>query len=118
MASSGLRKEIWARRGFDERMQYSEDDEHTGWCRAQGWRVVYVPESVVMHSHDYAGPLAPWTRSAPIMRFGAASVKRGLLPSATPLLQNSPNRRVASRLLWLLMDPASADAPASAIANQ
>ena len=53
MASSGIRKDIWAKRGFDERMQYSEDDDYTRWCRAQGWRVVYVPESVVMHSHNY-----------------------------------------------------------------
>jgi rhamnosyltransferase len=53
MASSGLRKDVWARRGFLEKMQYSEDDEYTRWCRAQGLRVVYCPESVVMHSHNY-----------------------------------------------------------------
>ena len=53
MVSSGLRKEIWAKRGFREEMQYSEDDEYTRWCRAQGYRVVYCPESVVMHSHNY-----------------------------------------------------------------
>jgi rhamnosyltransferase len=53
MASSGIRKDIWTRRGFNERMQYSEDDEYTRWCRAQGYRVAYVPESVVMHSHNY-----------------------------------------------------------------
>ena len=53
MASSGIRKDIWSRRCFDERMQYSEDDEFTRWCRAQGYNVVYVPESVVMHSHNY-----------------------------------------------------------------
>jgi rhamnosyltransferase len=53
MVSSGLRKDIWAQRGFLEQMQYSEDDEYTRWCRAQGYRVVYVPESVAMHSHNY-----------------------------------------------------------------
>ena len=53
MVSSGLRKDIWAKRGFLEKMQYSEDDEYTRWCRAQGYRVVYCPESVVMHSHNY-----------------------------------------------------------------
>ena len=53
MVSSGLRKNIWAKRGFLEKMQYSEDDEYTRWCRAQGYRIVYVPESVVMHSHNY-----------------------------------------------------------------
>ncbi len=53
MASSGLRKDIWQRRGFLEKMQYSEDDEYTRWCRAEGYRVVYCPESVAMHSHNY-----------------------------------------------------------------
>ena len=53
MVSSGLRKDVWAQRGFDEMMQYSEDDEYTRWCRANGYRVVYCPESVVMHSHNY-----------------------------------------------------------------
>lgn len=53
MVSSGLRKEVWARRGFLESMQYSEDDEYTRWCRAEGYEIAYVPESVVMHSHNY-----------------------------------------------------------------
>jgi rhamnosyltransferase len=53
MVSSGLRKDIWSRRGFLEQMQYSEDDEYTRWCRAQGYEIVYVPESVVVHSHNY-----------------------------------------------------------------
>jgi len=58
MVSSGLRKDIWAKRGFLEKMQYSEDDEYTRWCRAQGYRVVYCPESVVMHSHNYGAQQA------------------------------------------------------------
>jgi rhamnosyltransferase len=62
MVSSGLRKDIWAKRGFLEKMQYSEDDEYTRWCRAQGYRVVYVPESVVMHSHNYT-PQQAYKRS-------------------------------------------------------
>jgi rhamnosyltransferase len=53
MVSSGLRKDIWRQRGFLEKMQYSEDDEYTRWCRSQGYRIVYCPESVVMHSHNY-----------------------------------------------------------------
>jgi rhamnosyltransferase len=53
MVSSGIRKDIWARRGFLEKMQYSEDDEFTRWCVAQGYRIAYCPESVVMHSHNY-----------------------------------------------------------------
>ncbi len=53
MASSGIRKDIWMKRGFNERLQYSEDDEYTRWCVACGYRIVYVPDSVVMHSHNY-----------------------------------------------------------------
>jgi len=62
MVSSGLRKDVWARRGFLEKMQYSEDDEYTRWCRAQGYRVAYCPESVVMHSHNYT-PQQAYKRS-------------------------------------------------------
>ena len=53
MVSSGLRKDVWARRGFREDLQYAEDDEYTRWCKAQGFQVAYVPESVAMHSHNY-----------------------------------------------------------------
>ena len=53
MASSGLRKDIWAQRGFLETLRYSEDDEYTRWCVAQGYRVAYCEESVAMHSHNY-----------------------------------------------------------------
>ncbi|MDE3083937.1 MAG: glycosyltransferase [Verrucomicrobiota bacterium] len=62
MASSGLRKDIWAMRGFLETMQYSEDDEYTRWCRAQGYRIAYCPESAVMHSHNYT-PRQAYKRS-------------------------------------------------------
>jgi rhamnosyltransferase len=53
MVSSGLRRDVWCQRGFDERMQYSEDDEYTRWCRQQGYAVRYIPQSVVIHSHNY-----------------------------------------------------------------
>ena len=53
MVSSGLRKDIWQRRGFREDLQYAEDDEYTRWCKTQGCDVVYVPDSVAMHSHNY-----------------------------------------------------------------
>jgi rhamnosyltransferase len=62
MVSSGLRKDIWSRRGFLEKMQYSEDDEYTRWCREQNYDVVFVPESVVMHSHNYT-PQQAYKRS-------------------------------------------------------
>jgi rhamnosyltransferase len=53
MVSSGIRKDIWAQRGFLPKMQYSEDDEYTRWCRSQGYRIIYCPQSVVIHSHNY-----------------------------------------------------------------
>jgi rhamnosyltransferase len=53
MVSSGLRKDVWTKRGFREDLQYAEDDEYTRWCKAQGYAVAYVPESVAMHSHNY-----------------------------------------------------------------
>ena len=53
MVSSGLRRDIWAGRRFSEELQYAEDDEYTRWARASGYAVVYCPESVVMHSHNY-----------------------------------------------------------------
>ena len=53
MVSSALRKSVWAKRGFREDLQYAEDDEYTRWCKAQGYQVAYVSESVAMHSHNY-----------------------------------------------------------------
>jgi rhamnosyltransferase len=53
MVSSGLRKDVWSRRGFLENLQYAEDDEYTRWARAQGFQVVYCPDSVAIHSHNY-----------------------------------------------------------------
>jgi rhamnosyltransferase len=53
MVSSGLRKDVWSRRGFREDLQYAEDDEYTRWARQQGYEVRYVPESIAMHSHNY-----------------------------------------------------------------
>jgi rhamnosyltransferase len=53
MVSSGIRRDVWAKRGFNPELQYSEDDEYTRWCRARGYGIAYVPESVVMHSHNY-----------------------------------------------------------------
>ncbi len=80
MASSGIRRDVWLRRGFLESMQYSEDEEYTRWCRAQGCRVVYCPESVVAHSHNYT-PRQAYKRS-----FGEAwaLAAMGLGPPAKP----------------------------------
>jgi rhamnosyltransferase len=58
MVSSGLRKEVWARRPFREDLQYAEDDDYTRWCRSAGYEVKYVPESVAIHSHNYSAEQA------------------------------------------------------------
>src|SRR4029078_10925567 len=62
MVSSGIRKDIWARRGFLEKLQYAEDDEYTRWARANNYNVIYCPTSVVMHSHNYS-PAQAYQRS-------------------------------------------------------
>jgi rhamnosyltransferase len=76
MASSGLRKDVWAKRGFLEALQYSEDDEYTRWCKEQGYTVGYCPASVVMHSHNYTTPQA-YKRS-----FGEARALAAVWPGA------------------------------------
>ncbi|MCF7732354.1 MAG: glycosyltransferase [Akkermansiaceae bacterium] len=58
MVSSGLRRDVWAQRGFREDLQYAEDDEYTRWCVGHGYRIHYVAESVAMHSHNYSAPQA------------------------------------------------------------
>lgn len=83
MVSSGLRKDIWSRRGFLEKMQYSEDDEYTRWCRAEGYRIVYIPESAVMHSHNYT-PQQAYKRS-----FGEAKALAAVW-NGTPAQINFP----------------------------
>ena len=62
MVSSGIRKDIWRQRGFLEKLQYAEDDEYTRWAKENGYKVVYCPDSVVMHSHNYT-PAQAYKRS-------------------------------------------------------
>ena len=58
MVSSGLRKDIWGRRGFLENLQYAEDDEYTRWAKASGYEVVYCADSIAIHSHNYTAQQA------------------------------------------------------------
>ncbi len=62
MVSSGIRKDVWRQRGFLEKLQYAEDDEYTRWAKANGYKVVYCEDSVVMHSHNYT-PAQAYKRS-------------------------------------------------------
>ena len=79
MVSSGIRRDVWARRGFLESLQYSEDDEYSRWCLSQGYEVRYCPESIVMHSHNYT-PAQAYKRS-----FGEAK-------ALAAMWQQSPGR--------------------------
>jgi len=97
MVSSGLRKDIWARRGFFEEFQYSEDDEYTRWCRTQGFNVVYCRESVVMHSHNYS-PQQAYRRS-----FGEARALAGVW-TGSPAQFNWPKTVLFGLLRDVLRD--------------
>lgn len=72
MVSSGVRKDIWSKRGFLEKLQYAEDHEYTLWCKSAGYKVVYCLQSVVMHSHNYT-PKEAYKRSFGDARALAAS---------------------------------------------
>ncbi len=75
MVSSGIRKDIWSRRGFLEKLQYAEDDEYTRWAKSEGYQVVYCPDAVVMHSHNYT-PAQAYKRSFGDAKALAASWNR------------------------------------------
>ena len=53
MASSAIRRSVWEKMRFNEQIQYSEDIEWTWRARQQGYTIRYVPDSIVMHSHNY-----------------------------------------------------------------
>lgn len=54
MAASAIRRSVWEQLRFDEGLQYSEDVDWTWRARQRGYAVRYVPEAVVMHSHNYS----------------------------------------------------------------
>ncbi len=53
MAASAIRRSVWEAMPFDEHLQYSEDIEWTWRARQRGYTIRYVPDAVVMHSHNY-----------------------------------------------------------------
>ena len=54
MASSAIRRSVWEEMNFDEQIRYSEDIDWTWRARQRGYEIRYVPDSVVMHSHNYS----------------------------------------------------------------
>ena len=50
MVSSGFRKEELLKKPFNDKIQYSEDSE---WVNRTEANIVYVPDAIVEHSHNY-----------------------------------------------------------------
>jgi rhamnosyltransferase len=50
---AALTRSAWERHPFYEEAWGSEDTEWGSWARQNGLRVRYVPEALVMHSHNY-----------------------------------------------------------------
>ena len=50
---SAIRRSRWEEHPFYTDAWASEDTEWGTWARREGHRVVYVPDSLVMHSHNY-----------------------------------------------------------------
>jgi rhamnosyltransferase len=53
LVASGFRKEELIAHPFDESFQYSEDSQ---WVNRREVKIVYVPDAVVEHSHNYTLP--------------------------------------------------------------
>ena len=53
LVSSGFRKEELLTHPFDETFQYSEDSQ---WVNRREVKIIYVPDAVVEHSHNYTIP--------------------------------------------------------------
>lgn len=50
---AAMRRSVWQERGFYRDAWGSEDTEWGAWARRAGHVVQYVPDAVVMHSHNY-----------------------------------------------------------------
>lgn len=53
LASSAVRADIIRQYPFDEKLQYSEDIDWSWRIKKMGYRVQYIPEAIVDHSHNY-----------------------------------------------------------------
>lgn len=50
---AALRRSLWRQRPFYTDAWGSEDTEWGHWAKSQGYKVLYVPDALVMHSHNY-----------------------------------------------------------------
>lgn len=53
MAISAIRRSVWEKRKFTSEINYSEDIEWTWQIKKMGYKVIYVPQAIAMHSHNY-----------------------------------------------------------------
>jgi len=122
MASSAIRRSVWERFPFREDIQYSEDIDWTWRMRQEGYVIRYVPDAVVMHSHNYTPAQfyrrmfgegqaeariftwSPWERFwlryslLPLARQVVADVRYGVRHGHWRLLLESPVYRVTQML--------------------
>lgn len=52
--NAALRRDLWEREPFTERIIYNDDFEWAGRMQRQGWKIVYEPEAAVFHAHNYS----------------------------------------------------------------
>lgn len=55
LVCSMVRRSAWENNRFDGALTFSEDYVWSHRAQLQGWRLRYVPEAVVEHSHNYGG---------------------------------------------------------------
>jgi len=53
MVSCVVNRHAWEAQPFREDLQYAEDDEWSRRLKSNGWKILFAPESLAMHSHNY-----------------------------------------------------------------
>lgn len=55
-AAAAIRRDLWEQFPFDETVPGSEDHAWTLEARARGYKAIYAPDSIVIHSHEESFP--------------------------------------------------------------
>jgi GT2 family glycosyltransferase len=53
MAASAIKRDVWNELMFSESLKYSEDIDWTWAIKQMGYKINYMPEAKVLHSHNY-----------------------------------------------------------------
>ena len=111
MASSTVRRSWWKEHRFDETLRYSEDTEWTYRARLQGKQILYVPDSIVVHSHNYT-PEQCYRRfkgegeaDAWIYRTKPSFLRQVALPLAAAIVRDARTAAASSDTQSLLNSP-------------